>query len=178
MKPIHALSGALALACLFAAPAAAQEADAAAPAAMYAATAPRQPATRQRVSARHPSAIMVKRRLHGRGHGGDMLRGVSAALAAKAREIVSACGSRVISGVRHTRIAGTHRMSLHASGRAVDMQGNPACIYAALRGWPGGVSTDYGRAPGGPHVHFSLGGREDGRRFAHRHSRRVRVAWR
>ncbi len=93
------------------------------------------------------------------------LRGVYAPLAAKAREIAAACGSRVVSGVRHTRVAGTRRMSLHASGHAVDMQGNPACIYAHLRGWAGGYSTDYGRVR---HVHISLGGREDGARFAHR----------
>lgn len=105
-----------------------------------------------------------------------VLRGVAPELAAKAREIASACGSRVVSGVRHTRVAGTRRMSLHASGRAVDMAGNPACIYARLRGWPGGYSTDYGRVR---HVHFSLGGREDWMRFAHRHvARRVRLAWR
>ena len=106
---------------------------------------------------------------------GDMLRGLTPALAAKAREITSACGARVVSGVRHTRIAGSHRLSLHASGRAVDLAGAPACIYAHLRGWPGGVSTDYGRVR---HVHVSLGGREDGLRFAHYQPRRVRVAWR
>lgn len=93
------------------------------------------------------------------------LSGVYGPLAMKAREISAACGSRVISGVRHTRVAGTRHMSLHASGRAVDMQGNPACIYARLRGWSGGYSTDYGRVR---HVHISLGGREDGVRFAHR----------
>ena len=102
------------------------------------------------------------------------LAGVHAPLAAKAREIESACGSRVISGVRHTRIAGSHRWSLHASGRAVDMQGNPGCIYAHLRGWSGGYSTDYGRVR---HVHVSFGGREDGIRFAHRGGR-TRIAWR
>jgi len=102
------------------------------------------------------------------------LQGVYGPLAAKAREIASACGSRVISGVRHTRVAGTRRMSLHASGRAVDMAGNPSCIYAHLHGWSGGYSTDYGRVR---HVHISLGGREDGVRFAHRVGR-VRYAWR
>ena len=97
------------------------------------------------------------------------LSGISAPLAAKARQIVSACGSTVISGIRHTRVAGTRRMSLHASGRAVDLRGNPACIYAQLHGWPGGYSTDYGRVL---HVHLSYdpqGGREMGLRFAHRH---------
>lgn len=102
------------------------------------------------------------------------LAGVSAPLAAKANEIAAACGSRVISGLRHTRVAGTRRMSLHASGHAVDMQGNPGCIYAHLRGWSGGYSTDYARVR---HVHISLGGREDGVRFAHRGGR-TRIAWR
>ena len=36
-------------------------------------------------------------------------------------------------------------MSLHATGEAVDMRGNPSCVYAQLRDWPGGYSTDYGR---------------------------------
>lgn len=102
----------------------------------------------------------------------SMLAGVYAPLAAKAREIEAACGSRVISGRRHTRVAGTRRWSLHASGHAVDMQGNPRCIYAHLRGFAGGYSTDYGRVR---HVHISLGGREDGARFAHRGGR-VRYA--
>jgi len=109
-----------------------------------------------------------------------VLAGVDATLAAKAREIGASCGSRVVSGVRHTYVASSGRLSLHASGRAVDMTGNPACIYAHLRGWPGGYSTDYGRVE---HVHFSLHGREDGLRFAHRSGRsrtaqRTRLAWR
>lgn len=103
-----------------------------------------------------------------------MLAGVYAPLAAKAREIEAACGSRVISGRRHTKVAGTRRWSLHASGHAVDMAGSPGCIYAHLRGFPGGYSTDYGRVK---HVHISLGGREDGLRFAHRGGR-VRYAGR
>ena len=102
------------------------------------------------------------------------LSGVYAPLATKASEITSACGSRVISGLRHTRVAGTRRMSLHASGHAVDMQGNPGCLYAHLRGWSGGYSTDYARVR---HVHISLGGREDGIRFSHRGGR-TRLAWR
>lgn len=95
---------------------------------------------------------------------GGILAGVTPALAAKAREIVASCGSTVISGRRHTRVAGSRHWSLHASGRAVDLRGNPGCIYARLRGWPGGYSTDYARVR---HVHVSLGGREDGVRFAH-----------
>lgn len=93
---------------------------------------------------------------------------VIGALTAKANEIVLECGSKIVSGYRPgARVAGTRRMSLHASGRAIDMQGNPACIYAHLRGWPGGASVDYAAVR---HVHISLGGREDGRRFTHHHS--------
>jgi hypothetical protein len=106
------------------------------------------------------------------------LASVAAPLAAKAREIQSVCGSRIISAVRHTYIAGTGgRLSLHASGRAIDIAGNPSCIYARLNGWPGGVSVDYGRVR---HVHFSYapGGAEWGTRFNHysggRHRRHAR----
>lgn len=107
------------------------------------------------------------------------LAGVVAPLAAKAREIQAACGSRIISSIRHTYIAGTGgRLSLHASGRAVDIAGSPACIYSRLHGWPGGYSIDYGRVR---HVHVSYapGGPEWGVRFNHyrggrRHYRRHR----
>ncbi len=86
-----------------------------------------------------------------------------------------ACGARVVSDVRHTRVAGTRRISLHASGRAVDMAGNPACIYRALEGWRGGYSVDYRRVK---HVHISHApnGREWGARFAHHHVSKQRRA--
>jgi hypothetical protein len=95
------------------------------------------------------------------------MAGVVPALAAKVAQIQSACpGANVISAIRHTRIRGTSRLSLHATGEAVDMRGNPSCVYAQLRDWPGGYSTDYGRAQ---HIHISLAanGREAGLRFAH-----------
>lgn len=95
------------------------------------------------------------------------LAGVVAPLAAKAREIQAACGSRIISSIRHTYIAGTGgRLSLHASGRAVDIAGNPSCIYPLVRHWPGGVSVDYARVR---HVHLSYApnGPEWGVRFRH-----------
>ncbi len=121
------------------------------------------------------------------------MAGIVAPLAAKVAEIQAACGSRPISGMRHTYIAGTRRISLHASGKAVDMAGNPGCIYAHLSGWQGGYSTDYGRMR---HVHISYdpdGGREwglhfrhggghrsakrhHGGRYAHRHHRRLASA--
>src|SRR5436309_9734389 len=100
---------------------------------------------------------------------------IVSALAAKVREISSSCGSSVISSVRHTHIANTRTMSLHATGQAVDMRGNPRCIYQHLSGWPGGYSTDYGRVQ---HVHISYsgGGREWGIRFAHGGHHRLRYA--
>lgn len=116
------------------------------------------PGKRQRVPVPRPRPGDVTPLIHG---------GVVGPLAAKAREIASACGSRIISAIRFTRIAGTGgRLSLHASGRAVDIAGNPACIYSHLRGWPGGVSVDYGRVK---HVHVSYapGGHEWGLRFNH-----------
>lgn len=95
------------------------------------------------------------------------MKGIVPGLASKVAQIQASCpGANVISTVRHTRIAGTRRLSLHATGEAVDMRGNPSCIYSQLRDWPGGYSTDYGRAR---HVHISLSssGREMGLRFAH-----------
>jgi hypothetical protein len=48
----------------------------------------------------------------------------------------------------------------------VDVRGNPRCIYAHLKRWPGGYSTDYAVVD---HVHISYnpGGQEWGLRFAH-----------
>lgn len=112
-----------------------------------------------------------------RASAGD--RGLVPALSAKVGEILSACSSRVVSGVRRTMIAGTRRISLHASGRAADLAGDPSCIYAHLAGWRGGYSVDYARVR---HVHVSWdpeGGREMGLRFRHggghiRHARHHR----
>lgn len=98
---------------------------------------------------------------------GRALGGLVAPLATKVAEIQAACGSKLVSGVRHTYVAGTRRVSLHASGKAADVQGNPSCVYSLLAGWAGGYSTDYGRVK---HVHISYdveGGREMGARFVH-----------
>lgn len=99
--------------------------------------------------------------------------GLVGPLAAKLASIQSACpGTHAISGVRHTRIAGTRRMSLHAQGKAVDVRGPYGCIYSQLKGWSGGYSTDSGRVQ---HIHISYddaGGREMGLRFAHGGGRR------
>ncbi|TKT72791.1 hypothetical protein YH63_015930 [Afipia massiliensis] len=102
--------------------------------------------------------------------------GLVGPLQAKLASIQAACpGTQAISGVRHTRIAGTRRMSLHSQGKAVDVRGPYGCIYAQLKGWSGGYSTDAGRAK---HIHISYdagGGREMGLRFAHGGGRR---SWR
>jgi hypothetical protein len=129
------------------------------------------PAKRVRVAAR-PSRENVSRETPPRvlGRNSVSLAGIVEPLAVKAQEIVSTCGSRVVSSIRRgARVYGGSR-SNHARGMAVDLQGNPACIYASLRGWPGGVSTDYSSAPGGKHVHVSYnpGGMEWGLRFRHR----------
>jgi hypothetical protein len=89
------------------------------------------------------------------------LAGVTPVLAAKAREIVANCGSVIISTIAPRPI-----QSNHPIGRAVDLRGNPGCIYAHLKGWPGGYSTDYAAAK---HVHISYnpGGQEWGLRFVH-----------
>ena len=103
--------------------------------------------------------------------GNVSLNGVLPVLATKVRQLASMCGARAISAVRHTYVAGTRRISLHASGRAVDMVGNRKCIYPLLENWPGGYSTDYARVN---HVHISYGGREHGARFAHGGERKYR----
>lgn len=112
-----------------------------------------------------PATVPVER--EGRTPASTSISGVVPALAAKVAQIQSTCpGAHVISAIRHTRIRGTGRLSLHATGEAVDMRGNPSCVYAQLRDWPGGYSTDYGRVQ---HVHISLAanGREAGLRFRH-----------
>lgn len=112
-----------------------------------------------------PTAVPAVR--ESRAPVGRPMTGIVPALAAKVAQIQSSCpGAQVISSVRHTRIRGSGRISLHATGEAVDMRGNPSCVYAQLRDWPGGYSTDYGRVQ---HVHISLAanGREAGLRFRH-----------
>jgi len=121
------------------------------------------------------SAAVQKQRAHkkhahakkrpGARSGSVSLAGVTPVLAAKAREIVSSCGSSVISAV--SRRGGR---SNHPLGRAVDLRGNPSCIYAHLKRWPGGYSTDY-RSAGHVHISYNPGGQEWGLRFAHGGSR-------
>jgi hypothetical protein len=120
---------------------------------------------RQSFASATPTASIERESVAPRGS--VSMSGIVPALAAKVAQIQSACpGAHVISGVRHTRIRGSGRMSLHATGEAVDMRGNPSCVYAQLRDWSGGYSTDYGRVK---HIHISLSanGREAGLRFTH-----------
>lgn len=123
-----------------------------------------------------PSPIMMPRPAPGRSRS---LNGIVAPLAAVAHEIVHACGSHIMSAMRNSFVAFTHRLSLHAIGRAVDITGNPRCIYAHLRRWPGGVSVDYHsvRCHGRPcpHVHVSYAphSHEWGTRFVHAGTRRM-----
>lgn len=112
-----------------------------------------------RVAWRH-HARYWRRPAHEAYHAGN-----GGALDSKIAELSASCGARVISGYRPgARIAGTGRVSEHAYDHARDIVGNYSCIYAHLAGWPGGYSTDPGRVG---HVHVSLGGPEDGRRFQH-----------
>ena len=104
--------------------------------------------------------------------GSTSLARVVEPLKSKAEEIVRECGAIIVS----TDCRGGKTPN-HREGRAVDiaMRGNasPACIYAHLKGWPGGVSTDYWTAPGTKHVHFSYSKRHEwGLRFAHSGGRR------
>lgn len=94
----------------------------------------------------------------------DLSRLASPELIAKTKEIVRECGSKVVSA-RSPR----SNHSNHPIGRAVDLQGNPQCIYRMLSDWPGGYSTDYNSAPNCRHVHISYnpGGQEWGSRFRH-----------
>lgn len=118
------------------------------------------------------------RHAHHRRHHVAKIADLVEPLKVKVQEIIDNCGSQLISAHRHgARIPGG-RLSLHAHypARAADLQGNPSCIRAALKGWPGGMSTDYARVR---HYHISYhpGGHEWGRRFAHRTgtARRVRI---
>lgn len=91
-------------------------------------------------------------------------RATEPALAAEAATIARDCGARVISGDRHTKVAGTNHWSCHSYGQAVDMSGNPGCIYQHLQTWSGGYSIDYGRMG---HVHISSCRAEWGVHFNH-----------
>ncbi len=109
-------------------------------------------------------------------HGGNTasLDAVTPKLAEKAREIIAACGAKVISAYRPgARVRGYGTPSLHSRypAEAIDMTGDTSCIYPHLRGWAGGYSVDYAAVQ---HIHISLASdrRERGARFAHYGTRR------
>lgn len=91
-------------------------------------------------------------------------------LADKAREILMACPGThilIVHDGHTTNVLHTRRTSLHTVWKALDLQGNPACIYAHLRGrWAGGYSTDYD-VVGHVHVSYAPGSHEFGRTFIH-----------
>ena len=117
---------------------------------------------------RHVKHRTIRSASKHRSGGSSSLSGITPVLAAKARKIVADCGSVVIS-----TISARGNRSNHPIGRAVDLRGNPGCIYAHLKGWPGGYSTDY-KAVGHVHVSYNPGGQEWGLRFAHKgHGRRA-----
>lgn len=82
-------------------------------------------------------------------------------LAAKAQQIIASCpGAKIISTIRHTRIAGSGgALSKHASGNAVDIMASKrtqaayACILSHLHSWPS-HSSDGVRCH---HIHISNG---------------------
>jgi hypothetical protein len=90
--------------------------------------------------------------------GGGSLGGIVSTLQAK-------CGAKVISGFRAGAVIPGGGQSCHATGQAVDMVGNYACMYSVLRSWPGGYTLDLGRCK---HIHISSCRREWGMRFNHR----------
>ena len=76
----------------------------------------------------------------------------------------SQCGAKIISSVRPGARTPFGVQSCHATGQAVDMTGNYACMYSVLRSWPGGYTTDSGRCR---HIHISSCRMEYGLRFKH-----------
>ncbi len=126
---------------------------------------------RHRAAVRHHHhrdgrAYAPRRLVKVRVHRGTSLAGFPAPLVAKVSELQRDCGATVISAFRPgARVAGSGRISNHALKKAVDLNGPPKCLYAHVRGWPGGVSTDYWRVR---HLHLSYNrGKEWGVRFAH-----------
>jgi len=91
-----------------------------------------------------------------------MPRKVAVALA----QVKKQCrGFRIISGYRKTRIAGTRRWSLHASGAAVDFKVRDySCAYRVLRHWRYGLSVDAWRVR---HIHISYASWRNEGRFRH-----------
>lgn len=99
--------------------------------------------------------------------GSTSLARVIEPLKSKAQEIVRVCGAHIVSTDCRGGATPNHRLGL-AVDIAMHGRASPACIYAHLKGWPGGVSTDYWTAPGTKHVHFSYNRQHEwGLRFSH-----------
>ena len=118
----------------------------------------------RRVAAHH-----ARHRVHVRSRDRISLAGLPAGLVRALNKVERACdGFRVISTFRPgARVAGSGRTSLHALHKAADfVVSRWRCAYAALRGFPGGLSIDPARVH---HIHASYwpGGREWHARFAH-----------
>lgn len=95
--------------------------------------------------------------------------GLPAPLVNALAQVKGACaGFRIVSTFRPGAVVrGTGRPSLHASHRAADFAVTRwRCAYAALRGFPGGMTTDPGRV-GHVHLSWAPGSHEWGARFAH-----------
>lgn len=85
-----------------------------------------------------------------------LLPGFPTALAAKVRELETACGAWVTSGHRPgARVVGSGGLSKHHFRLAVDMRGPFACMYPHLANWRGGVNVDASRLRR-PHIHFDV----------------------
>ena len=115
---------------------------------------------KKHVHAKHPFGKYAHSRRRSAGRSLSLV-GITPVLAAKVRQIVASCGSTVISAV-----SARGSRSNHPIGRAVDLRGNPGCVYTHLRGWPGGYSNDYASA-GHIHISYNPGGQEWGLRFSH-----------
>ena len=103
------------------------------------------------------------------------LDGYPAPLVTKVRELERECGSKLISAYRPgARVRGSGKPSLHASKKAVDLVGNPKCMAAHLRNWPGGRSMDY-YAVNHYHISYAPNSREWNSQFVHWKPKRTGV---
>lgn len=121
--------------------------------------------------------VITKRPTHHRAGSRD-LRNITPVLAVKIREILGACQTKVVSGYRPSAtIAGSGHASLHSRfpAEAVDVAGDPRCIYARLKHWKGGYSVDYA-AVRHVHISFAHDRKEHGARFTHHQSYRHHYA--
>lgn len=121
-------------------------------------------AKRKHVKKRYVKRYHFKKRRYARranasGYsGGASLGGIVSTLQAR-------CGAKVISATRPGARTPFGNMSCHATGQAVDMTGNYACMYSVLKSWPGGYTLDSGRCR---HIHISSCKMEWGMRFNHK----------